>query len=105
MKHLAIAFNLLTILPVRAPANWQPGDSGRAAGWYPVVGLVIGGLVAGAYTLLDLYFSTLVTAALSLLLWVILGANLMAMLIQRQAGGNHPKHDLPNGGASKFDAS
>lgn len=76
MKHLAIAFNLLTTLPVRAPADWQPGDSGRAAGWYPFVGLVIGALVAGAYTLLDLYFSTLVTAAITLLLWVILTGGL-----------------------------
>ena len=76
MRYLAIAFNLLTTLPVRAPADWQPGDSGRAAGWYPFVGLVIGTIVAGAYTLLDLYFSTLVTAAISLLLWVILTGGL-----------------------------
>ena len=46
MKYLSIAFNLLTTLPVRAPADWQPGDSGRAAGWYPFVGLVIGVLIA-----------------------------------------------------------
>jgi adenosylcobinamide-GDP ribazoletransferase len=76
MRYLAIAFNLLTILPFRSPAGWQPGDSGRAAGWYPWVGLVIGGLVAGAYTLFDLYFSTLVSAALSLLVWVILTGGL-----------------------------
>jgi adenosylcobinamide-GDP ribazoletransferase len=76
MRYLAIAFNLLTTLPVRAPADWQPGDSGRAAGWYPFVGLVIGALVVGAYTLLDLYISTLVTAAISLLLWVILTGGL-----------------------------
>jgi adenosylcobinamide-GDP ribazoletransferase len=76
MKHLAIAFNLLTTLPVRAPADWQPGDSGRAAGWYPFVGLVIGALVAGAYTLLDIWFSPLLTAALSLTFWVVLTGGL-----------------------------
>ena len=76
MKHLAIAFNLLTTLPVRAPADWQPGDSGRAAGWYPFVGLVIGALVAGAYTLLDVRFSPLLTAALSLTFWVVLTGGL-----------------------------
>jgi adenosylcobinamide-GDP ribazoletransferase len=76
MKYLSIAFNLLTTLPVRAPADWQPGDSGRAAGWYPFVGLVIGALVAGAYTLLDLTFSALVSAVLSLLMWVILTGGL-----------------------------
>ena len=76
MKHLAIAFNLLTTLPVRAPADWQPGDSGRAAGWYPFVGLVIGALVAGAYTLFDVRFSPLLTAALSLTFWVVLTGGL-----------------------------
>ena len=76
MKYLSIAFHLLTTLPVRAPADWKEGDNGRAAGWYPFVGLVIGALVAIAYRLLDLRFSTLVTAALSLTLWVILTGGL-----------------------------
>ncbi len=76
MKYLSIAFNLLTTLPVRAPADWQPGDSGRAAGWYPFVGLVIGGLAASAYSMLSLYFSPLLTAALTLTLWVILTGGL-----------------------------
>lgn len=76
MKYLSIAFNLLTTLPVRAPADWQPGDSGRAAGWYPFVGLVVGALVALAYTLLHLFLPTLVTAALTLTLWVILTGGL-----------------------------
>lgn len=76
MKYLSIAFNLLTTLPVCAPADWQSGDSGRAAGWYPFVGLVVGALVALAYTLLHLLFPTLVTAALTLTLWVILTGGL-----------------------------
>lgn len=76
MKHLSTAFHLLTTLPVRAPQNWQPGDSGRAAGWYPLVGLVIGALVAGVYLLLGSFFSSLVTAALSLTAWVILTGGL-----------------------------
>jgi adenosylcobinamide-GDP ribazoletransferase len=76
MKYLSIAFNLLTILPVHAPGDWKAGDSGRAAGWYPFVGLVVGTLVAVAYGLLGLRFSSLVTAALSLTLWVILTGGL-----------------------------
>jgi adenosylcobinamide-GDP ribazoletransferase len=76
MKYLAIAFNLLTTLPVRAPHDWRPGDSGRAAGWYPFVGLVLGALVAAAYVLFDPYFSPLLSAALSLTLWVILTGGL-----------------------------
>lgn len=76
MKYLSIAFNLLTTLPVRAAADWQPGDSGRAAGLYPFVGLVIGALVALAYSLLHLFFPTLITAALTLTLWVALTGGL-----------------------------
>lgn len=76
MKYLSIAFNLLTTLPVRARADWQPGDSGRAAGWYPFVGLVIGVLAALAYTVLGFWFPTLVTVTLTLTLWVILTGGL-----------------------------
>jgi adenosylcobinamide-GDP ribazoletransferase len=76
MKYLSIAFNLLTTLPVRAPADWREGDSGRAAGWYPFVGMVVGGLVALAYVLLGLHFSPLVTGALALTLSVALTGGL-----------------------------
>ncbi len=76
MKYLSIAFNLLTTLPVRAPADWHEGDSGRAAGWYPLVGLALGALVATAYTLLGLHFSPLVTGALTLTLWIALTGGL-----------------------------
>jgi len=76
MKYLTIAFHLLTTLPVRAPRNWGSGDSGRAASWYPFVGLVLGGLVAGVYFLSGSFFSPLVTGALSLTAWVALTGGL-----------------------------
>ena len=76
MKHLRIAFNLLTTLPVRAPDDWEAGDSGRAAGWYPLVGLVLGLLVADAYILSSLALPPLVTGALALALWVALTGGL-----------------------------
>ncbi len=76
MKYLSIAFNLLTTLPVRAPADWQTGDSGRAAGWYPFVGLVLGVLVAVVYVLSGLYFPQIITAMLALAAWVLLTGGL-----------------------------
>lgn len=76
MKYLSIAFNLLTTLPIRAPADWREGDSGRAAGWFPFVGLALGALVATAYTLLGLRFSPLITGVLALTLWVALTGGL-----------------------------
>lgn len=76
MKYPRIAFNLLTTLPIRAPADWEPGDSGRAAGWYPFIGLIIGLLVAAAHALADLAWSPAVSAALTLAVWVALTGGL-----------------------------
>jgi adenosylcobinamide-GDP ribazoletransferase len=76
MKHLRIAFSLLTTIPIRAPADWQSGDSGRAAGWYPFVGLVLGLLVAAAHALAAWAFPPFVTGALALALWVALTGGL-----------------------------
>jgi adenosylcobinamide-GDP ribazoletransferase len=76
MKFLRVAFTLLTTIPVPAPAEWQPGDSGRAAGWYPLVGLVIGLLVAATHALAGTIFPPLVTAALALFAWVALTGGL-----------------------------
>jgi adenosylcobinamide-GDP ribazoletransferase len=76
MKHIRVAFNLLTTLPVRAPMHWQPGDSGRAAGWYPLVGLVIGVLVAGVWLLTNRFLPPLVCAGLALAAWIVITGGL-----------------------------
>jgi adenosylcobinamide-GDP ribazoletransferase len=76
MNHLRIAFALLTILPLPAPANWSPGDSGRAAGWFPLVGLVIGGLTATVFYSAGLIFPPLVAGGLALLAWGLLTGGL-----------------------------
>lgn len=76
MKYLRIAFNLLTTLPVRAPDDWQPGDSGRAAGWYSLVGVVIGLLVAAVWTLSHRVLPPLVCAGLALAMWIVLTGGL-----------------------------
>jgi adenosylcobinamide-GDP ribazoletransferase len=76
MRNLRIAFGLLTILPIGLPEDWQPGDSGRAGIWYPLVGLVIGGLAWLAWRLLTPYFPPLVVGVLTLLIWVALSGGL-----------------------------
>ncbi len=67
---LCFAFSLLTTLPIPVPANWQAGYSGRAASWYPLVGLVIGLLVAGVHSLAGQIFPLSVTGALALVVWI-----------------------------------
>ena len=69
MRNLRVAFGLLTTLPFGMPENWQPGDSGRAGSWYPLVGLVIGGLIWLAWLALGQFFPPLVVGVLTALVW------------------------------------
>ena len=70
MRNLRTAFGLLTTLPFGMPENWLPGDSGRAGVWYPLVGVVIGGVTWLIWLALTLYFPPLVVGVLTLLVWV-----------------------------------
>ena len=76
MKRFLNAFRLLTSLPLPAGGEWQPGDSGRSAGWYPFVGLCLGGLAALTFFLASKISTPLVSAALSLAVWVALTGGL-----------------------------
>ncbi len=76
MKHLLIAFNLMTTIPLPASKDWQTGDSGRASVWYPFVGLVIGGLTWLTWMGATRFFPPLVAGILTLILWVTLTGGL-----------------------------
>ena len=70
MRTLRIAFGLMTTLPFRLPENWSAGDSGRAAVWYPLVGLVIGVLTWLAWKGAIFIFPPLVGGMVTLVVWV-----------------------------------
>ena len=70
MRNLRIAFGLLTTLPFGIRGSWQPGDSGRAAIWYPLIGVVIGGLTWLAWYVLKQYFPPLAVGVMTLVVWV-----------------------------------
>jgi adenosylcobinamide-GDP ribazoletransferase len=76
MRNLRIAFGLMTTLPFRLPENWSAGDSGRAAVWYPLVGLVIGALTWLAWKGAIFVFSPLIASVITLAVWVILTGGL-----------------------------
>jgi adenosylcobinamide-GDP ribazoletransferase len=76
MKYLRLAFGLMTVVPMRRADELQPGDLGRAAVWYPLVGLVVGGVTALAGFLLGKLFPPLLAAALTLAVWVSLSGGL-----------------------------
>jgi adenosylcobinamide-GDP ribazoletransferase len=72
---LLIALGFLTIIPVRTSAP-EPGDLGRAGRWFPIIGLVLGVILAAAHFLLGQLFSPLLTAALVVVLWAALTGGL-----------------------------
>jgi adenosylcobinamide-GDP ribazoletransferase len=76
MRNLRIAFGLMTTLPVELPDDWSAGDSGRAAVWYPLVGVVIGGLTWLAWKGAILLFPPLVAGGVALVVWVALTGGL-----------------------------
>lgn len=45
MRHLLLAIQFLTILPVPSPKRCEADDLGRATAWFPLVGLLLGGLL------------------------------------------------------------
>src|SRR5512141_1600694 len=75
MNGLLFALGFLTSIPVRTPAP-QPGDLGRAGVWFPIVGLLLGAILAGAQYALNQVFSPLLSAALLVALWALLTGGL-----------------------------
>jgi len=65
------ALQFLTVIPplVRRPCT--PGELGRAVGWFALVGVLLGGGLAGTDLVLGLVFPPGVTAALVLAVWVL----------------------------------
>ena len=63
-------------LPIRLPADWSPGDSGRASVWYPFVGLVIGTITWLAWDGANRVLPPLIASVLTLIVWVLLTGGL-----------------------------
>ena len=74
MKFLA-ALQFLTSIPLRWPREASPGELGRATVYFPVVGVIIGLILAGLYWLLSFILpSAVVNALLIVFLVVVTGA-------------------------------
>jgi adenosylcobinamide-GDP ribazoletransferase len=72
MAALWAAFQFLTILPPVIRRPFTKEELGRSVGFYPVVGLVLGGAILGLDTALRLAVPIQVTAALVLAAWAVL---------------------------------
>jgi adenosylcobinamide-GDP ribazoletransferase len=69
MGSLILAIRFLTIVPVPGHEARGPAALGRAAGWFPVVGLVLGIGLAGVGRVIDLALPPLVGATLLVAIW------------------------------------
>jgi adenosylcobinamide-GDP ribazoletransferase len=69
MRRFRLALSFLTVLPVRISGEFHPGDLGRAAGWFPWVGLLLGVILEAGKGLLDRFFPSLLAAAILTALW------------------------------------
>ncbi len=76
LRSLLVALQFLTVVPVPVSGEIEPPTMGRAMAWFPVVGLVLGGLLALADAAGRALFPPAVNAALILSLWAALTGGL-----------------------------
>jgi adenosylcobinamide-GDP ribazoletransferase len=69
---LLSAFHFLTTIPLLPERPYSHEEFGKAVGFFPVVGLIIGGILAGTNYLLGFIFPEIVVAALVLSFWLAL---------------------------------
>ncbi|MBE9525281.1 MAG: adenosylcobinamide-GDP ribazoletransferase, partial [Chloroflexi bacterium] len=72
MVSLIASFQFLTIIPTIVRRKFTPQEMGRAAGWFPLVGLALGALLYGLSRVLNLIFPLPVVAVLVLATWLVL---------------------------------
>jgi adenosylcobinamide-GDP ribazoletransferase len=93
MAPLILALRFLTIVPMPGPEAEGPGALGRAAVWFPLIGLALGGALALADAGLRRLFPPLLSAGLVLALWKTLTGGLhldgLADCLDGLAGRDH----------------
>jgi adenosylcobinamide-GDP ribazoletransferase len=72
MVPIIAAFQFLTIFPTLIKRLFTSQEMGRAVGWFPLVGIALGGILYGVNYTAQLIFPASVSAALTLFAWVIL---------------------------------
>jgi adenosylcobinamide-GDP ribazoletransferase len=76
VKSLTLALRYLTIAPVPGGAHVEPTTLGRAAAWFPLIGLALGLAVAVGEQVIDAVFPPLLDALLTVTLWKLLTGGL-----------------------------
>ncbi len=66
-----VAMQFLTVIPPVIKRLFTPQEMGRAVAYYPLVGLVIGGVLVGADRLFTYFVPHMLSSALLLVVWVL----------------------------------
>ncbi|HEC98456.1 MAG TPA: adenosylcobinamide-GDP ribazoletransferase [Nitrospirae bacterium] len=72
LKGFLLALQFLTILPVRLSGSISGRDVGRSTAFFPLAGLIKGGLLVLAYAAFDPFLPSAITAALLLIVSVLI---------------------------------
>lgn len=75
-KYFRLALGFLTTIPARVNDPFQPGDLGRAAAFYPLIGLIIGLILCAVRAVAARLFSEPLGAILVVAAWVVLTGGL-----------------------------
>jgi adenosylcobinamide-GDP ribazoletransferase len=77
MRYFLIALTFLTRIPLSYKKSiYQQEDFQKSIYFFPIIGLLIGGILWGSYYLFDMIFPQLITAALLLFIYVVLTGGL-----------------------------
>jgi adenosylcobinamide-GDP ribazoletransferase len=76
VTSLGLALRYLTIVPVPAGAHVEPAALGRAAPWFPLIGLALGLVVAGGERAIGMVFPSVLDSLLAVTLWKLLTGGL-----------------------------
>jgi adenosylcobinamide-GDP ribazoletransferase len=76
MRQILIAFSFLTTLPIRLKEAPSAEELGKAAGWFPLVGALMGLVSAGVCWGLRQVVSPLLAAMLATAVWILLSGGL-----------------------------
>ena len=76
MATLVLALRYLTIAPIPAGAHVAPTILGRAAPWFPLIGLALGLIVAAGERVVGVVFPSPLDALLAVTLWKLLTGGL-----------------------------
>ncbi|OGO81302.1 MAG: adenosylcobinamide-GDP ribazoletransferase [Clostridiales bacterium GWC2_40_7] len=76
LKRFVLMIQFLTTLPIRTKLNVTAEDFGKGLVFAPIIGLLIGGILAGAWYVLAMMFPSTVTAVLIIILYIVLTGGL-----------------------------